>query len=154
MVRFPAGMRDRIKDNASANGRSMNAEIIKRLQDTLDYEDQSAFFRDAPIPDENAYGAIGDHLRATPGIAIKGTLDRLFDEVRSLRMSILDVRHYPDGRHEVEFAPSAGSAGDTPLPDPAPFPKPAEPGYDEALLRQVETIAAQYGFDLVKKNSG
>lgn len=32
MLRFPDGMRDRIKAAADANGRSMNAEIIARLE--------------------------------------------------------------------------------------------------------------------------
>jgi hypothetical protein len=38
MLRFPDGMRDRIAEAAKANGRSMNAEIIARLQ----YSFQSA----------------------------------------------------------------------------------------------------------------
>lgn len=32
IVRFPDGMRDRIKEAAAANNRSMNAEIIARLE--------------------------------------------------------------------------------------------------------------------------
>lgn len=36
IVRFPAGMRDRLKDEAAANNRSLNAEIIARLERTLD----------------------------------------------------------------------------------------------------------------------
>lgn len=36
VVRFPDGMRDRLKEAAHANGRSMNAEIIARLQKTFD----------------------------------------------------------------------------------------------------------------------
>lgn len=31
-VRFPEGMRDRIKAEAEANGRSMNSEIVARLE--------------------------------------------------------------------------------------------------------------------------
>lgn len=38
VVRFPDGMRDRIADAARASGRSMNAEIIERLQNSLDPE--------------------------------------------------------------------------------------------------------------------
>lgn len=33
VVRFPDGMRDRIKEAADANNRSMNAEIIRMIQD-------------------------------------------------------------------------------------------------------------------------
>lgn len=36
VVRFPDGMRDRLKEAAQANGRSMNAEIITRLQDSFE----------------------------------------------------------------------------------------------------------------------
>ena len=32
MVRFPDGMRDRLKAEAEKNGRSMNAEIVARLE--------------------------------------------------------------------------------------------------------------------------
>lgn len=35
VVRFPEGMRDRIKDEADKNGRSMNAEIIARLNSSF-----------------------------------------------------------------------------------------------------------------------
>lgn len=35
VVRFPSGMRDRLKDAAAANGRSMNAEIVARLQQSF-----------------------------------------------------------------------------------------------------------------------
>lgn len=36
VLRFPAGMRDRIKAAAEENGRSMNAEIIARLEASLE----------------------------------------------------------------------------------------------------------------------
>lgn len=32
MIRFPSGMRDQIKSAADINGRSMNAEIVLRLE--------------------------------------------------------------------------------------------------------------------------
>lgn len=35
IVRFPEGMRDRIADAAKANGRSMNAEIVHRLEQSF-----------------------------------------------------------------------------------------------------------------------
>lgn len=35
IVRFPDGMRDQLKKLAKANGRTLNAEIISRLQQTL-----------------------------------------------------------------------------------------------------------------------
>lgn len=39
MLRLPDGMRDRIKAAAEANNRSMNAEIIHRLQTTFEMDD-------------------------------------------------------------------------------------------------------------------
>lgn len=42
IVRFPDGMRDKIADAAKANNRSMNAEIVHRIQATLD-SDEAAF---------------------------------------------------------------------------------------------------------------
>lgn len=38
VVRFPDGMRDQIAEAAKAAGRSMNAEIVARLQQTFNLE--------------------------------------------------------------------------------------------------------------------
>ncbi|MFG1184329.1 Arc family DNA-binding protein [Xanthobacter aminoxidans] len=43
MLRMPEGMRDRITREAKANGRSMNAELIARIEKTL--EDDSALVK-------------------------------------------------------------------------------------------------------------
>lgn len=37
MVRLPDGMRDRLKEAANANNRSMNAEVVARLERTFDF---------------------------------------------------------------------------------------------------------------------
>lgn len=42
IVRFPAGMRDTLKRAAKENSRTLNAEIVHRLQATLD-SDEAAF---------------------------------------------------------------------------------------------------------------
>lgn len=39
IVRFPDGMRERLKAEAAKNSRSMNAEIVSRLGETLELED-------------------------------------------------------------------------------------------------------------------
>lgn len=39
MLRVPDGMRDRIKAAADANNRTMNAEIVARLQQSFDTRD-------------------------------------------------------------------------------------------------------------------
>ncbi|CAJ0737809.1 DNA-binding protein [Ralstonia mannitolilytica] len=41
VVRFPDGMRDRIAVAAKASGRSMNAEIIQRLDDSFEAQEAS-----------------------------------------------------------------------------------------------------------------
>lgn len=38
VLRFPPGLRDQIRDIAEKNGRSMNAEIIARLMESLETE--------------------------------------------------------------------------------------------------------------------
>ena len=45
MVRFPDGMRDRIKDASESSGRSMNAEIIARLEASFTWSDTDLEFR-------------------------------------------------------------------------------------------------------------
>jgi hypothetical protein len=40
VLRFPEGLRERIKAIADRNGRSMNAEIIMRLERSIDFEDE------------------------------------------------------------------------------------------------------------------
>ena len=51
MLRFPEGMRDRLKALAAENGRSLNAEIVHRLEQSLGDE------RPAPSPEVAAIAA-------------------------------------------------------------------------------------------------
>lgn len=46
IVRFPDGMRDRIADIAKANGRSMNAEIVARLQQSFEPPSDTAHHKE------------------------------------------------------------------------------------------------------------
>ena len=46
VLRFPDGMRDKIKDAAERNGRSMNAEIVTRLSE---YDQLRSFWEKADI---------------------------------------------------------------------------------------------------------
>lgn len=39
IIRLPDGMRDRIAELAKASGRSMNAEIVARLEQTMEADD-------------------------------------------------------------------------------------------------------------------
>lgn len=45
MLRFPDGMRDRLKEAAHTNGRSMNAEIVARLQASFEASDDAEQLR-------------------------------------------------------------------------------------------------------------
>lgn len=152
IVRFPPGMRERLKQDAAKNARSLNAEIVKRLQDTIDHDDNSLYLFGGPDPGQSDDG-LHDHLKShpTPSLAAKETLDTILDELRVLRSSIIDVRHLPDGRSQVEFAPATSTDDAKPLPDPAPMPAKDDPGRDEAMLKQIEKFAERYGFELVKK---
>lgn len=47
MIRLPDGMRDRLKDEAVKNGRSMNAEIVARLEGSFDVEPSQPDFVEA-----------------------------------------------------------------------------------------------------------
>ena len=42
MVRLPPGFRERVKELAKENGRSMNAEIVQRLKEALKNEGKFA----------------------------------------------------------------------------------------------------------------
>lgn len=46
MLRLPDGMRERIKEVADASGRSMNAEIVFRLNASLSYNSMEDMFAD------------------------------------------------------------------------------------------------------------
>lgn len=43
-VRFPDGLRDKIAELANKNGRSMNSEIIDRLEKSFQIDEKSGFF--------------------------------------------------------------------------------------------------------------
>lgn len=72
MLRLPDGMRDRIAELAKASGRSMNAEIVARLERSLE-------------TDEETENALADHEKRIE------QLERWVDDLR------LSAHHYdPD----------------------------------------------------------
>lgn len=156
-LRIPETLKARIEAAANAGHRSINAEILKRLQDTLDYDEHLSRHAEAPEPSEGDYGlSYGDHLRShpTPGVSIMSTLGTILDEVRALRgMSIAEIHHLDDGRRQVELLPANGDDDDVVSPDPETFPKPGDDGYDEALLDKVRSIASRYGYGLVRREA-
>ena len=60
VLRLPNGMRDQIKASAEKNGRSMNAEIIDRLQKSFDGGDKNdlttLLSRALTIAEEHGFG--------------------------------------------------------------------------------------------------
>lgn len=65
IVRFPDGMRDRLKLEAEANGRSLNAEIISRLEGSFENDD---LLKDHEARLCRLESAVDD-LRHIPGLA-------------------------------------------------------------------------------------
>lgn len=89
MLRMPDGMRDRLKREADMNERSMNAEIVQRLKETLEANDMS---RDRPRGDrattvnlpESLRGrifAVAEENERTLGSEIVYTLQREYPEL-------------------------------------------------------------------------
>lgn len=86
MLRFPDGMREQLKDIAASNGRSLNAEIIHRLQTTLDIDkldepprgNVAAEIRDDAL---EAFAKLGRYLNnaRTNLDRILGASDRTFE---------------------------------------------------------------------------
>jgi hypothetical protein len=63
MVRMPEGLRDRLRQAAADNGRSMNAEIVLRLTESLDGDDRMARIEaklDALLSSAALEGALDD----------------------------------------------------------------------------------------------
>src|SRR5262249_29666135 len=81
MTRIPEGLRRRLEREAKFRGRSMNAEIVKRLQEAFDIVDQtSAIVED--VSSEVAR-AVGDAV-FTLQKRLDGRLDNLESEIRAI----------------------------------------------------------------------
>lgn len=66
-VRFPDGLRDRIKSAAEANNRSMNAEIVARLEASLSSTNAGGVtFSDAEA--ERVAGHLRDYIEVLKSI--------------------------------------------------------------------------------------
>ena len=105
MLRLPDGMRDRLKSEAERNKRSLNAEIIQRLEFTLGMDDHEANYRQAPPPSSlSDYGTPGPPLAGDPSSADatgpQGILLDIKEELAALRAELIETRIMPDGRHE------------------------------------------------------
>lgn len=73
MLRLPEDLRDRIRSIAERNGRSMNAEIVLRLERSISFEDE--------------YGSIENAFKEVWGDIdeIKDALEKLSDKMEGSR---------------------------------------------------------------------
>lgn len=99
MVRFPAGMRDRIAQAAQANGRSMNSEIVARLQRSL-----SGPTIDDPLLTESDLALMKEiHARSQRTLYdISAQAERITSAVETLLSKAMVM---PDGRPASELPP-------------------------------------------------
>jgi hypothetical protein len=73
-LRLPDGMRDRIKERAENNGRSMNAEIISRLEKSLEREEIAAGLGSLSPPDAIPETDFDRDVAAAIGKAVRSVL--------------------------------------------------------------------------------
>lgn len=101
VVRFPGGMRDRIKTAADENGRSMNAEIVYMVQSHFDrLDDQAAQLGAALHAEKQNSISIG---LADPGDRTAVLKVLLLEELMLLKRRVNDL----GGRDAVLKAPKA-----------------------------------------------
>lgn len=89
MLRFPDGMRDRIREEAEANGRSMNAEIIHRLE--------QSFFASS---EAGELMRIADSF-SKEGALIKGVTDRVRASLSEITQVLDDMEQKADGYSKI-----------------------------------------------------
>ena len=121
IVRFPDGMRDRIAEEAKANNRSMNAEIVARLERSFTAEkevEQTAFesgFEASMLREEVA--------RLTKLLESQKAEAQKFLQEQSKAMAAEVLKHlYSEAGETIEAARQAAAelkaAGKWPLPKP------------------------------------
>lgn len=85
VVRFPDGMRDRIREVAERNNRSMNAEIIARLEASFD-------------PSQGSAGFLGDSIHDILGRSTRGV-----DSMLELEESLRNAAHISESLKSIDF---------------------------------------------------
>ncbi len=66
VVRFPCGMRSEVAEAANHSHRSMNAEIIARLEHSLKHWPQTLPHREAAVPQGNEEAFLLERFRQLP----------------------------------------------------------------------------------------
>ncbi|GEM_PF-2067979 len=140
-LRMLPGMKDRISRAAIENGRSMNAEIVKRLQDTLDFDDHRSY---APTISAADLEAIKDSQGQQPSKENDGqgnAIDQILIELKKLQVTVSAIRYGPNGEIQHVVEPKAVPAEKH---DHRPFPDPTT----EDVLR---IAADRLGYELKPK---
>lgn len=96
VVRFPDGMRDRIADQAKLNNRSMNAEIVARLEQSFDgpvkQSEVEELLQKLNERDDIAKQiAARDHLLSITGVYLRLVVDRVEKSDDELSNHLMDL---------------------------------------------------------------
>ena len=95
VLRLPDGMRERLKAAAESNGRSMNAEIVTRLQTSFDAE--------GATPEGLLHDAIEMAKSAANDMANQAEILKWSIEQQTVSMRLLEMIANTDGRLKPEF---------------------------------------------------
>lgn len=120
IVRFPDGMRDRLKKAAAANNRTLNAEIIRRLEQSFSLPDLSGYVlgesADGTLKSSNAVEMILDLqniIRQASDLASSFLLFDAVGKAQSERLKNAPPEHIYDSD---EQPPVENPAGGQPRP--------------------------------------
>lgn len=84
MLRLPDGMREELKELAAKNGRSLNAEIVLRLRESIDFDKEEGELAEGPffirLHDElfDKIAAAADRMNRTVGAQALDTLEKSY----------------------------------------------------------------------------
>jgi len=99
VIRFPDGMRDRLKQAAAANNRTLNAEIVKRLEDSFDERSLPA--------DEIPQQEMLYEMRLTQLLLERNAISAEAEQLRRQRLDVEDLENEGKIDEETERAMKA-----------------------------------------------
>ncbi|HEV7436607.1 MAG TPA: Arc family DNA-binding protein [Pseudorhizobium sp.] len=91
-LRFPPGLRDRLKEAAEANGRSLNAEIIARIGHVISPDAEGWIRVYLPPGLTSRINEKANQSGTTPDVEIRFALEEAFPYVPTLRNYIWRLR--------------------------------------------------------------
>lgn len=95
MLRLPDGLRDRVKAAADENKRSMNAEIVDRLE--------NSFESHAADAQEMARAALATIEKAAKDVVHQMEVAKWMQQQQSMAMGLLEIVAASDGNLKPEF---------------------------------------------------